>query len=263
MALKIDQPDLRVSHQLCGFDPWERNRSWESEFLIPWNDVTYDRANWQSRALSISLSHGRRNVGNGRQKPNRPEQACTKRRLPLRQRPKTSVTNKWLRRTTCRTSIFVTPAFFQVPRDKTTTMPIIAFTMRTCDNIFPISKKCPQAYIAGRRRALHLNLLSILGCCRVPRQSFAQHFPCSIVKLPQSIKSPTKKEKATSMITRREVVRLVGLGSASAMFAGVRPGAMPINLVQSALFGSRERRSQTRKPFRRNRRGGKWKARQR
>jgi len=34
----------------------------------------------------------------------------------------------------------------------------------------------------------------------------------SIVKLPQSIQnSPTKKEKATSMITRREVVRLVGL----------------------------------------------------
>jgi len=49
--------------------------------------------------------------------------------------PKTSVTNKWAQAHDIPNLYICDASIFPNPTDKTTTMPIVAFTMRTCDHM--------------------------------------------------------------------------------------------------------------------------------
>ncbi|MBI3476008.1 MAG: GMC family oxidoreductase [Acidobacteria bacterium] len=55
--------------------------------------------------------------------------------------PKTSVTNKWAQAWDVPNLYICDSSVFPNPTDKTTTMPIVAFAMRTCDNILANFKK--------------------------------------------------------------------------------------------------------------------------
>jgi choline dehydrogenase-like flavoprotein len=55
--------------------------------------------------------------------------------------PKTSVTNKWAQTWDVPNLYICDSSVFPSPTDKTTTMPIVAFAMRTCDNILANFKK--------------------------------------------------------------------------------------------------------------------------